>query len=237
MASIKTGTRSFGQEVVTNPAQAPQPTTLKGRFVTLEPLNVDHADGLFKEAGGMDKAALWDYMRVGPFTDYQVFRDQIALWAQSKDSVFFAILDSVTRKVIGHASLICIDTTHRSIEVGNILFTAQLQHTAGATEAMYLMARYIFDDLGYRRYVWECNDLNTPSRRAAQRLGFSFEGVFRQHLILKGHSRDTAWFSMLDSEWSVAKEAFEAWLDPNNFDERGHQRSGLVALRSKLSSA
>jgi RimJ/RimL family protein N-acetyltransferase len=124
-----------------------------------------------------------------------------------------------------------IEPVHKVIEVGSILYTRLLQRTAAATEAMYLMARHIFEDLGYRRYEWKCNALNEPSRSAALRLGFSFEGIFRQHMIVKGLNRDTAWFAMLDSEWPARKRAFEEWLDPSNFDEEGRQKTRLNAAR------
>jgi RimJ/RimL family protein N-acetyltransferase len=123
-----------------------------------------------------------------------------------------------------------IEPAHRVIEVGSILLTPRLQRTVGATEAMYLMARHVFEDLGYRRYEWKCNAQNEPSRRAAERLGFIFEGVFRQHMIVKGRNRDTAWFSMLDSEWPTRKAAFERWLDPSNFDAQGRQKTSLSEL-------
>jgi RimJ/RimL family protein N-acetyltransferase len=127
-----------------------------------------------------------------------------------------------------------IEPSHRVIEVGSILFTPRLQRTVGATEAMYLMARHVFEDLGYRRYEWKCNALNAPSRGAALRLGFTFEGIFRQHMIIKGRNRDTAWFSMLDPEWPKRKAAFERWLDPSNFDAEGRQRVSLSALNSEV---
>jgi hypothetical protein len=123
-----------------------------------------------------------------------------------------------------------IEPEHRVIEVGSILYTPRLQRTIGATEAMYLMARHVFEDLGYRRYEWKCNALNSPSRSAALRLGFTFEGIFRQHMIVKGRNRDTAWFSMLDSEWPRRKIAFERWLDPSNFDASGRQKISLSAM-------
>jgi RimJ/RimL family protein N-acetyltransferase len=125
-----------------------------------------------------------------------------------------------------------IEPAHRVIEVGSILFTPRLQRTVGATEAMYLMARHVFENLGYRRYEWKCNVLNAPSRRAALRLGFTFEGIFRQHMIVKGRNRDTAWFSMLDSEWPKRKAAFERWLDPSNFGSEGRQRVSLSAINA-----
>jgi RimJ/RimL family protein N-acetyltransferase len=142
--------------------------------------------------------------------------------------LFFAILDNHTGVAVGFASYMRIEPVHKVIEVGSILYTPALQRTAGATEAMYLMAKHVFEDLGYRRYEWKCNALNTPSRTAALRLGFSFEGIFRQHMIVKGENRDTAWFSMLDSEWPARREAFENWLDPSNFDAEGRQKTPLV---------
>jgi RimJ/RimL family protein N-acetyltransferase len=127
-----------------------------------------------------------------------------------------------------------IEPAHRVIEVGSILFTSRLQRTVGATEAMYLMARHVFEDLGYRRYEWKCNALNAPSRRAALRLGFTFEGIFRQHMLVKGRNRDTAWFSMIDSEWPQRKASFERWLDPSNFDAQGRQKVSLSAINREV---
>jgi RimJ/RimL family protein N-acetyltransferase len=123
-----------------------------------------------------------------------------------------------------------IEPIHRVIEIGHIMYSTGLQRTAGATEAMYLMSRHVFEELGYRRFEWKCNALNAPSRRAALRLGFAFEGIFRQHMIVKGHNRDTAWFSMLDSEWPARKQAFERWLHPSNFDDMGRQKASLSVL-------
>jgi len=128
-----------------------------------------------------------------------------------------------------------IDAANRVIEVGNIMYTPAMQRTAGATEAQYLFARYVFDELGYRRYEWKCNDLNAPSKRAARRFGFSFEGVFRQHMIVKGRNRDTAWFAMLDGEWPARKAAYACWLKPDNFDDQGLQKLRLSELMPKTS--
>jgi RimJ/RimL family protein N-acetyltransferase len=139
-------------------------------------------------------------------------------------------VDRATGRAVGYASYLRIEPAHRVIEVGSILYTPLLQRTRGATEAMYLMARYIFEELGYRRYEWKCDSRNEPSRRAAERLGFTFEGIFRQHMIVKGGNRDTAWYSMLDSEWGERKAAFERWLDPGNFDAAGRQRTGLAPV-------
>ncbi len=141
--------------------------------------------------------------------------------------MFYAIVDRRNGLAVGRAALMRIDPRNRVVEVGNIMYSPALQRTRGATEAMYLLARYVFEDLGYRRYEWKCNALNEPSQRAALRLGFSFEGIFRQHMIVKGRNRDTAWFSMLDSEWPARKREFERWLDKTNFDSQGIQKTSL----------
>ena len=150
------------------------------------------------------------------------------------NAVFLAIVPFATEKAAGYASYMRMDPGNGVVEVGNILLTPALQRSTAATEAMYLMAGQIFDHLGYRRYEWKCNALNEPSRRAALRLGFTFEGIFRQHMVVKGLNRDTAWFSMLDGEWPAKKKAFEAWLEPANFDDEGHQRRRLEEIRENL---
>ena len=147
--------------------------------------------------------------------------------------MFFAIVPQSSGIAEGYASYMRMDLANGVIEVGNILMTPSLQKTTAATEAMYLMAWHIFESLGYRRYEWKCNANNAPSRRAALRYGFAFEGIFRQHMIIKGRNRDTAWFSMLDSEWPARKAAFQAWLDPSNFDEGGRQRQTLAQISGK----
>src|SRR5262249_47942743 len=148
--------------------------------------------------------------------------------ASTDDPLFFGIVDGATGCAAGYASYMRIEPAHRAIEVGGILYTPALQRTRGATEAMYLMARHAFEDLGYRRYEWKCDSQNEPSRRSALRLGFTFEGIFRQHMIVRGRNRDTAWYSIIDNEWPSRKQAFQRWLDPGNFDEKGRQRSPLA---------
>ncbi|WP_180539815.1 GNAT family N-acetyltransferase [Nevskia soli] len=207
----------------------PERVTLTGRTVRVVPLNPElHGDALFEGSSGPANDRLWDYLFEGPFTDRAAYQEHLIQKAALDDPLFFAIIDNQTQRAVGRASYLRIEPAHRVIEVGNILYTPQLQRTAGATEAMYLMARYVFEDLGYRRYEWKCNALNEPSRRAALRLGFTFEGIFRQHMIVKGRNRDTAWYSMLDSEWPQRKQAFDRWLDPANFDAHGHQKSSLT---------
>jgi len=215
-----------------SPARRPQRITLEGRYVALEPLDpAAHAAALFEGTHGQEKDGLWLYLFEGPFPDRASFDAHLRLKAAADDPLFFAIVEHGSRRAVGYASFMRIEPRHRVIEVGSILFTPKLQRTAGGTEAMYLMARHAFEDLGYRRYEWKCDARNEPSRRAARRLGFTFEGIFRQHMIVKGSNRDTAWFSMLDVEWPACRAAFERWLDPSNFDAAGRQKASLEALR------
>jgi RimJ/RimL family protein N-acetyltransferase len=210
------------------PAPPPERVTLPGRWITVAPLDpFVHGDSLWEKTGGARNAALWDHMPDGPFPERGPFDEHLVKKAASPDPMFFAIVDNAPGEAAGHASLMRIDAKNRVIEVGGIMYSPALQRRPGGTEAMYLLARYVFEDLGYRRYEWKCNALNSPSRAAALRYGFTFEGIFRQHMIVKGRNRDTAWFSMLDSEWPARRQAFEEWLRPENFDESGVQKSRL----------
>jgi RimJ/RimL family protein N-acetyltransferase len=211
--------------MMTMGTKRPERVTLEGRHVKIVPLeSAAHATALY--SGSMD-AELWRYLFNGPYTDEAEFRAWLEIRQKSEDPLFFTILDAPSGVAVGYCSLMRIEPAHRVIEVGNILYLPCLQRTAGATEAMYLLARYVFDELGYRRYEWKCDARNAPSRRAALRLGFTFEGIFRQHMIVKAQNRDTAWFSMLDTEWENRKRRFELWLDPANFDAHGKQRTAL----------
>ncbi len=224
-----------GPEVDATPAQTPRRTTLAGRFVDLVPPDpAVHAEALYEGSHGEGREALWTHLSEMPFPSREAFAAWLERQAASTDPLFFTIVDKRSGKAVGLASYLRIDPVHRVIEVGSLMFTPALQQTAGATEAMYLMARHAFEDLGYRRYEWKCNALNAPSRRAALRLGFQFEGIFRQHKIVKGRNRDTAWFSMLDGEWPARKAALEAWLDPTNFDAHGRQKKPLAAFANRL---
>jgi RimJ/RimL family protein N-acetyltransferase len=206
---------------------------MAGRYVTLEPLDpAAHADSLWEAVRGPEHDELWRYLFDGPYREREAFAGALERKAASEDPLFSAIVDRATGRAVGYAAYLRIEPAHRVIEVGSILFTPLLQRTRGATEAMYLMARRVFDELGYRRYEWKCDARNEPSRRAAERLGFTFEGIFRQHMIVKGGNRDTAWYSMLDSEWGARKAAFERWLDAENFDAAGRQRAPLNAAIS-----
>ncbi len=215
------------------PAERPQHVTLRGRIVSVVPLDAEaHADALYEASHGADRETLWRYMSEGPYPDIVAFKNTLRQKAASNDPLFFTIIDNASCKAVGFSAYLRIEPVHRTIEVGNILYAPVFQQTAGATEAMYLMACYVFEDLRYRRYEWKCNALNERSRRAALRLGFTFEGLFRQHMIVKGRNRDTAWFSMLDSEWPARKAAFERWLSPANFDKTGRQLEALSVCRA-----
>ena len=219
--------QSLGPRVDARAAPRPERVTRKGRFVTLAPLTLEHAEALFQYSHGPGRDEVWTYLFNGPFKDEAEFAADIEVKAKAADPLYFVVLDVRDGRPLGYQSLMRIDPANRAIEVGGIMYTPLLQRTAGATEAQYLFAKYVFDDLGYRRYEWKCNDRNAPSKRAALRLGFTFEGVFRQHMIVKSRSRDTAWFSMLDSEWPARRAAFEQWLAPGNFDAEGRQRRRL----------
>jgi RimJ/RimL family protein N-acetyltransferase len=220
-----------GAAVATHPARRPGRVTIEGRAVALVPLSADaHADALFDGANGGEKDRVWTYLFDGPYADRAVFRAGIEAKARSEDPLFFAIVDKPSGRAVGYQTFLRIEPQHRVIEVGNILYTPAIQRSIGATEAQYLFARHVFDELGYRRYEWKCNALNAPSRRAALRYGFAFEGVFRQHMIVKGRNRDTAWYAMLDGEWPARRAAFERWLAPENFDAAGRQKIALSAL-------
>ncbi len=224
----------IGPLVDPRPAPRPERVTLRGRAVTLVPLDAEaHADSLFHKANGGERDRVWTYLFDGPYADPQVFKASLAAKAQSEDPLFFAIIDNASGEAVGYQTFLRIEPAHRVIEVGNILYTPAMQRTIGATEAQYLFAAHVFDELGYRRYEWKCNNLHAPSKRAALRYGFSFEGVFRQHNIVKGRNRDTAWFAMLDSEWPRRREAFERWLDPGNFDTAGRQKVSLMSLNTE----
>ena len=222
-------TLPIGPEVSAHEARRPDRTPIEGRDVVLVPIDVAaHGPRLYALSHGAERDAQWMYLWDGPYPSEAAFVANLAQKAVSEDPFFYAIVERATGDPVGVASYLRITPRDRVIEVGSILFTPRLQRTRGATEAMYLMARHAFEALGYRRYEWKCNALNAPSRRSAVRLGFTFEGIFRQHMIVKGSSRDTAWFAMIDRDWPSRKAAFEAWLAPANFDADGRQRAPLT---------
>jgi RimJ/RimL family protein N-acetyltransferase len=217
--------------MLSHAAPRPSRVTLEGQSVDIAPLDADrHATALFEATHGAEHDGLWTYLFDGPFADRAAFDTSMRRMVRSEDPLYYAIVDRASGLAVGRAALMRIEPAHRVIEVGSILYTPRLQRTRGATEAMYLMARYVFEDLGYRRYEWKCHALNAASRSAALRLGFTFEGIFRQHMIVKGRSRDTAWYSMIDSEWPARKARFETWLAAENFEADGRQRIALSAI-------
>lgn len=218
------------------PPPVPDGAILEGRYARLEPLSAEaHAALLFRAYVGHDH--VWDYLPYGPFSSAALYHRWVREMAQGDDPFFYAVRDLDTGLYGGVASFLRIAPQAGSIEVGHINFAPALQQTRASTEAMFLMMRWVFE-AGYRRYEWKCDTLNLPSRRAAQRLGFSYEGVFRQALVVKGRNRDTAWFAAIDKEWPALREAYRAWLNPANFDTSGRQierlgdLTGLVRVSS-----
>ena len=221
-----------GPIVDSAPAPRPGGARLDGRYVNVLPLDARaHGNDLYAAALSADPATHWTYLSFGPWTDRAAFDAWLSPLEKSRDPLPFALIDTASGQALGMASYMRIEPQHRVIEIGSIWYSPRLQRSRMATEAMYLLAKHAFEDLGYRRYEWKCNSFNEPSRLAAQRLGFVYEGLFRQHMISRGRSRDTAWFSILDSEWPACKAAFERWLAPDNFDPAGRQRRSLSELR------
>jgi RimJ/RimL family protein N-acetyltransferase len=215
---------------IPNPATAPWPgpVTLQGRYGRIEKLKAEHAADLWRVFAGQNQ--VWTYIATtGPFAGFDEFSAFIVKRAASNDPYTYAIVDS-SNQAVGYFALMRIVPNNRVIEVGGVLYSPALQRTPLGTEAQYLLARYVFETLGYRRYEWKCDSHNSASRRAALRYGFTYEATFRQHVIAKSHNRDDVWFSMLDSEWLLRKANFERWLAPGNFDRDGRQKSSLAAL-------
>jgi RimJ/RimL family protein N-acetyltransferase len=205
--------------------------TLTGRYARLEPLDpARHGDQLFAASMAPGAQERFRYLFESP-EDRSAFGAWLARAAASQDPLYCAVLDAASGRCEGRQALMRIVPEHGVIEIGSILWGPAIARTRVATEAFFLAARYAFDELGYRRFEWKCNALNQPSRRAAARFGFAYEGTFRQHMLVKGESRDTAWFSIIDGEWPARRLAFERWLDPSNFDAEGHQKRRLTDLR------
>ena len=214
------------------PRPRPQRTALEGRTVRLEPLDAArHADGLYEQSAVADAETRFAWLFENPPTDRDSFRQWVEAVARSDDPLFFAVIDKASGKVAGRQALMRIDPAHGVIEIGSIYWGPLVSRRPAATEALFLFADYAFSTLGYRRFEWKCNNSNDPSKRAALRFGFTYEGLFRQHMVAKGQNRDTAWFSILDGEWPALRQAYQAWLSPDNFDLDGQQRQPLSAFR------
>ncbi len=214
------------------PRPRPEGKVLEGRLCRLEPLRAElHAEALHEAHAADREGRNWTYLPYGPFASAAEYAAWVRSVQDGDDPVFYALLDRTTRRPVGVASFLRIDPGMGVIEVGHLCFSPALQRRPAASEALYLMLRHAFDDLGYRRTEWKCDSLNAPSCRAARRLGFRPEGVFRNAVVMKGRNRDNAWFSIVESEWPALRRALEAWLDPENFDDAGLQRRRLEALR------
>jgi len=211
----------------------PERITLEGRYVRLEPLSaVVHGDGLFESSTVPDAAARFRWLPEYPPADRGEFQPWLERAEASSDPLYFTVIDKATGRIAGRQTLMRIDPANGVIEIGNIYWGPEVSRRPAATEAQFLFMKYVFDDLGYRRYEWKCNNRNEPSKRAAKRFGFTFEGILRQHMIVKGENRDTAWYSIIDKEWPALRRAYEQWLDPSNFDAQGLQRQRLEDLRA-----
>lgn len=214
------------------PPVRPGREVLSGRFCRLEPLDAErHAEALFTAYAAEPTGSLWTYLPYGPFADAAAYRAWMERHWLGADPLFFAVMDASGDEVLGTVAYLRIDPNAGAIEVGHLAYSPRLQRTAAATEALFLLLAHAFA-LGYRRCEWKCDSLNEPSRRAALRLGFSFEGTFRQATVVKGRNRDTDWFSLLDTEWPARQAAFAAWLAPENFDAAGCQRRRLEEFRN-----
>lgn len=213
------------------PRPHPQRVTLEGRYCRLEPLSLKHADALFAAHQQAEDTRGWTWLLREPESSVEEYRQWVASVETLQDPIQFAVIDTRTQLPVGSLALMRIDPNNGVMEVGHVHFSPLLSRTPASTEAQWLLMRYAFETLGYRRYEWKCNSFNEPSRKAALRLGFQFEGRFRQALVIKGHNRDTDWFSIIDSEWPALNQVFEKWLAVDNFTADGKQRQSLETLR------
>ena len=235
--SIESQTNSLGQTIGINidnwqACQWPAKTLMAGQFCRLEGLDVArHAAGLFDAFSEDTEHYNWTYLPYGPFENRQSFVEWLSDYCPGNDPLFYVVVNQQTDEIVGMASYLRIVPEVGTIEVGHIHFSPKMQRTPMATEAMYLMMKRVFDELGYRRYEWKCDALNEPSKKAAERFGFRFEGLWRQATMYKGRNRDTTWFAMIDQDWPQIKATYQAWLDPNNFDESGRQKTKLNPIK------
>ena len=218
----------IGEPVDDTPGVLPSLVRIEGRYTIIEALSVEkHAEDLLAVYGPDSPREMWTYLFQEPVEDMKELVNLLNQMLAHKDRFFYAILDRETGKVLGTFSLMRIDQANRTIEVGAVTFSPALKQTRMGTEAHYLLVRYVFEELNYRRYEWKCDALNLPSRKAAERLGFVYEGTFRQAVIYKGRTRDTDWLSMIDKDWPQVKDRLETWLAPENFDKNGQQYKSL----------
>jgi RimJ/RimL family protein N-acetyltransferase len=217
------------------PCPRPERNSMQGRYVRIEPLDRDeHGVGLYEASATSDADSRFAWLYEYPPEDRETFLRWVGKVQLSEDPLFFAVIDESCGKVAGRQTLMRIDSANGAIEIGNIYWGPLISRKPAATEALFLFAKYVFDDLGYRRFEWKCNNRNEPSKRAALRFGFKAEGLFRQHLVVKGANRDTAWFAIIDREWPALRKAYESWLDPQNFDAGGQQKRRLDEIRAGI---
>lgn len=215
------------------PRPRPERRVLEGRYVRLEPLSAEkHGNGLFEASSVVDAAQRFRWLFDYPPESREAYQVLLEEAEDREDPLFFTVIDKASNRIAGRQAFMRIEPAFGVIEIGNIYWGPLVSRKPAATEAQFLFTKYAFDDLGYRRYEWKCNNANEPSRRAAERFGFQFEGVFRQHLVVKGENRDTAWYSIIDKEWPALKRAYEEWLDPANFDADGKQKRRLEEFRA-----
>ena len=232
-------TNEFGQAIGDallefTPGRLPAIERIEGRYTVIERLSKEkHGADLYQVYGPDSPAAIWTFLFKGPAHNEEEWDRLLDDLMTDQGRFYYAIVDKDSGKALGTFSLMRIDQANRVIEVGAVTYSPALQKTRMATEAQYLLARYVFEDLGYRRYEWKCDALNQASRKAAERLGFTYEGCFRQAVVYKGRTRDTDWLSIIDQEWPAIKERFEAWLDPSNFDANGQQKQALREIAQK----
>jgi RimJ/RimL family protein N-acetyltransferase len=211
-------------------ARRPELVTLEGRFCRLEKLTASHSQSLYEALRADETGALWTYLSESPPTAASELAQWVERVSDKPDPAYYALIERSTGRCLGRAAYLRIAPAAGCIEVGSILFSPKLQQTPMATEVMYLMMQHAFDELGFRRYEWKCDSLNEPSRRAAERLGFTYEGIFRQALVYKGRNRDTAWYAIIDKDWQIIRQGYESWFDPANFDEAGQQKHSLATF-------
>nr|AWI66824.1 Acetyltransferase [Piromyces sp.] len=208
----------------------PEVSCLEGKTVRVEKLNIKHASDMYEYFGPKSNPTTWTYIPLNQYNSYDVFENFVKKWVESRDPYYFSIIDKATEKVVGTIALMHIVPENRTIEMGWVIYSDFLRKTRQATEAQYLVMKYVFEDLKYRRYEWECDHLNTPSHNAAVRLGFTYEGTFRNAMVYKNRTRDTDWHSIIESEWERKKERLQRWLSDDNFDENGQQKQGLSSM-------
>jgi RimJ/RimL family protein N-acetyltransferase len=232
----RTPEQPVGEPTDFTTAKPVEPTELHGRYVTLRPIKPEQDAPTLYEASHAPTGdpTIWTYLYDGPYPDLRSFTKSLEDQEQRRDYIFLAVADAATDKPLGIVSYLAIVPEHGTVEIGNIWFGPDLKRTPAATETIFLLAKHAFDELGYRRLEWKCNALNQPSRDAAKRFGFQFEGIFLNHRVVKGHNRDTAWFAITDQRWPPLRRAFETWLAPENFDQDGEQRARLSDLTAAI---